>query len=200
MFRIPALPAGRPRAPTLRPVDARALGEPFSPSAAQGNVKRFAERLRIKVPGKVLASRPSSRAKSRKFRVGRSSDSQARSVRPSRRLHRHQVPALPQTTMASRMDEASTLGHSGGAVPESHRVPCTSALPQERPTTNATIERAYATAGETNVKRGKGRGALRRPALHHGRPQPSGRCPWLVKKEDRRLAWSPHLTPVRAED
>ena len=30
-----------------------------------------------------------------------------------------------------------TLGYSGGAVPESHRVPCTSALPRERPTTNA---------------------------------------------------------------
>ena len=34
-----------------------------------------------------------------------------------------------------------TLGYSGGAVPESHRVPCTSALPQERPTTNAQFKR-----------------------------------------------------------
>jgi hypothetical protein len=32
---------------------------------------------------------------------------------------------------------AKILGYSGGAVPESHQVPCTSALPQERPTTNA---------------------------------------------------------------
>ena len=39
-----------------------------------------------------------------------------------------------------------TLGYSGGAVPESHRVPCTSALPQERPTTNAQFIRRDSTA------------------------------------------------------
>ncbi len=58
-----------------------------------------------------------------------------------------------------------TLGYSGGAVPESHRVPCTSALPPERPTTNATIERLDLIARDSSVNRDRGEilaGAARR--------------------------------------
>ncbi len=54
------------------------------------------------------------------------------------------LPITPEScaTMARRLEDRRScpIQHSvtaAGAVPELHRVPCTSALPQERPTTNA---------------------------------------------------------------
>jgi hypothetical protein len=45
-----------------------------------------------------------------------------------------------------------TLGYSGGAVPESHRVPCMLTLPQERPTTSTQFKQAsfYGQSRETS--------------------------------------------------
>ena len=73
--------------------------------------------------------------------AGRSSDFRVRSSRPSRRsfrrLNRNDSCDNGQKNGGPSFTFDKTLGYSGGAVPESHRVPCTSALPQERPTTNA---------------------------------------------------------------
>jgi hypothetical protein len=65
-------------------------------------------------------------------RVGRSSDSRARAARPSRRV----CPKKCDNGL-KRLGCPFLLGYSGGAVPDSHRIPCLSALQMKRPTTNA---------------------------------------------------------------
>ena len=71
--------------------------------------------------------------------AGRSSDFRVRSVRPSRLRAGDEADTDcdngQETGWTFFADK--TLGYSGGAVPESHRVPCTSTVPQERPTTSA---------------------------------------------------------------
>ena len=46
------------------------------------------------------------------------------------------------------------LGYSGGAVPESHRVPCTSTLPRESPTTNTQISNGSILADPFQIVKG----------------------------------------------
>jgi hypothetical protein len=65
-------------------------------------------------------------------RVGRSSDFRARTARPSRRVCLTLLRQWPK-----RLGCSLLLGYSGGAVPDSHRIPCLSALQMKRPTTNA---------------------------------------------------------------
>jgi hypothetical protein len=70
------------------------------------------------------------------------------------------IPVIPKScaTMARRLEDrcSNPIKHSvtaAGAVPESHRVPCTSALPQERPTTNAQFKRPNSIAGRAACQR-----------------------------------------------
>ena len=75
--------------------------------------------------------------------------------------------------MARRLEDRllyaeKTLGYSGGAVPESHRVPCTSALPQERPTTNAQFKQSAFYRGPKGLSNGSANQNPFQPPPVHG--------------------------------
>ena len=109
--------------------------------------------------------------------VGRSSDFRVRSSRPSRRYSGGYT-GIIRATMARRMEDRllHSIKHSvtaAGAVPESHRVPCTSALPQERPTTNAQFKQPHILSQAVRtVKRSQEKKGRRPDCDRHTQPSP----------------------------
>ena len=136
-LRLTSFPSvhDEPRRPNLNPVIGAASTSFPGRGARKTGMSQDADELRV--PGRSTLSRSPSLAENRMSRVGRSSDFRVRFVRPSRRRCRRIRPAYPTRQWPGDRTNLQTLGYSGGAVPELHRVPCTSAFPQEWPTTNA---------------------------------------------------------------